>query len=588
MADTSGASRVKEGQDAITIEPEEMSKRIQEIFSRFDTDGEGSLDSHELTNVFKALCPSMKHQQLTLYVKMVIGNKGGVSHADFMTWIQNGSEAAHDVTRIIIKETGDAMANSLREVFARFDSDGGGFLDKDELSRVFRTFDQNLTIQEVDALCKEVDKKDTGKVSLKKFLRWLKAGSEGAKVVKKAISRDTGHARDEKIKKAFQQYDATGDGSLDIDEMRRTLKTLGSFSSEEVRSICADLDKSGDGEIDLEEFSAWMKDGSGAKEIAKAKAILAPGDSDGLEAVFFNFCGAGHTEMSSTALKRLCKDCDFFDKGFDAAVVDLIFADGRVRDKNQKCLDYFQFEVALELIANRKGMTKAEIRQPLIMQGAPKPVPSKAVKSLHIPGVPPIKTKKPERTAIEKRIAAILRKPVNEVEGQEAWRREVDNSEMWRIFGLSNNAGIALKNIYAVSAKTVSPPRSRPGSPGSRQYPASALSPEASRIPSEREEGDCFLTGGRMDSSLNDSWLVESKSTPSTRETRLVHCGTRSIASIANSLGSKSQKPRPMTSESHQERCLKHLQAGSPKGSRAPSRAMSRVQSAPQPLKIGL
>ena len=29
----------------------------------------------------------------------------------------------------------------------------------------------------------------------------------------------------------------------------------------------------------------------------KAKAILAPADNDGLEAVFYNFCGVGYSDM---------------------------------------------------------------------------------------------------------------------------------------------------------------------------------------------------------------------------------------------------------------------------------------------------
>ena len=36
----------------------------------------------------------------------------------------------------------------------------------------------------------------------------------------------------------------------------------------------------------------------------KAKAILAPADNDGLEAVFYNFCGVGHSDMDGKGRAR--------------------------------------------------------------------------------------------------------------------------------------------------------------------------------------------------------------------------------------------------------------------------------------------
>lgn len=90
-------------------------------------------------------------------------------------------------------------------VRARFDSDGGGYLDRDELARVFRTplgwficsaaccvgpgrLNSDFSMKDVDALCKDLDRGcvkvlcrsgsgGDGKVSHKEFLHWLKADS---------------------------------------------------------------------------------------------------------------------------------------------------------------------------------------------------------------------------------------------------------------------------------------------------------------------------------------------------------------------------------------------------------------------------
>ena len=49
--------------------------------------------------------------------------------------------------------------------------------------------------------------------------------------------------------------------------------------------------------LQLQSIAARIKAGSGPREAMKAKAILAPADNDGLEAVFYNFCGVGHSDM---------------------------------------------------------------------------------------------------------------------------------------------------------------------------------------------------------------------------------------------------------------------------------------------------
>jgi len=444
--------------DGLQMDEADLSARIQEVFDRFDKDGGGSLDKQEMMMVFKTLSPSFTSKQINVFIKQLAGSDGEVSHGELMAWIKAGSDEAKEVLAVIVKETGDAMANCVRETFQRFDSDGGGVLDRDELARVFRTLDSNFTMKDIDALVKDVDRGGDGKVSQKEFIAWLKRGSDWAKSVNKALAKETGGARDERIKKAFQKYDATGDGSLDIEELRKTLKVLGSFSNDEVTKVCADLDKSKDGEISYDEFAKWIKSGLGSKEVMKAKAILAPSNSDGLEGVFYNFCGAGHADMDGKSFKKLCIDTELTDKKFNATQVDLIFQDNRVKPKTKKTIDFIQFEVALEILAEKKGHAKADVRNQVLMSGGPKIVATatKAMKFV-APGERPQSGKKPKRTASERRIAAILKAPLNETPGAETWRRDVDNTQLWKVFGLDSKAGQTLKRIYTPNYAPVSP-----------------------------------------------------------------------------------------------------------------------------------
>eukprot|EP00439_Symbiodinium_sp_Y106_P033928 s4930_g4.t1 len=154
-------------------------QRIQQVFERFDKDGGGSLDRQEMQLVFKTLCPNFSSKEISRFMgELDRGGDGAVSNTEFLEWIKAGSPAAEEVYKVILKETGDAMSARVREVFQRFDSDGGGYLDKDELSRVFRTLNSDFTFKDIEALCKELDRGGDGKVSHKEFLHWLKKGTE--------------------------------------------------------------------------------------------------------------------------------------------------------------------------------------------------------------------------------------------------------------------------------------------------------------------------------------------------------------------------------------------------------------------------
>ena len=74
----------------------------------------------------------------------------------------------------------------------------------------------------------------------------------------------------------------------------------------------------------------------------------------------------------------------------------------------------------------------------MIQQGVPK---ATAASSQVLRMVRP---KDNARLMSEKRIAAILRRSPRELQTE----REVDNTELWRVFGLNSKAGRVLKRVY--------------------------------------------------------------------------------------------------------------------------------------------
>lgn len=206
----------------------------------------------------------------------------------------------------------------------------------------------------------------------------------------------------------------------------------------------------------------------------KAKAILAPADNDGLEAVFYNFCGVGHSDMDGKGFKKLCQDCSLMDKKLDTTTVDLIFADNRVKPRGTNRIDFYQFEIALELVAEKKAVSKTDVRSAMIAQGTPKTVNATSTN-------PTLKARPKDnaRLVSEKRIAAILRRSPREL-GKNSWKKEIDNTELWKVFGLDSKAGRILKRVYtnpvqqmsaSASSRMRTPQSSRMRSPASRGRP---------------------------------------------------------------------------------------------------------------------
>eukprot|EP00931_Biecheleriopsis_adriatica_P025284 TRINITY_DN15568_c0_g1_i2.p1 TRINITY_DN15568_c0_g1~~TRINITY_DN15568_c0_g1_i2.p1 ORF type:complete len:582 (+),score=133.97 TRINITY_DN15568_c0_g1_i2:116-1861(+) len=466
--------------EGLEFDLQDMSARIQEVFQKFDKDGSGYLDQIELRQVFRMLSPKFDSKQISHYCKWLNeagDGDGQISHKEFIGWLVESGPAAQEVSRIIIAETGSSISNRLRELFQRFDKDGGGYLDMMELSKVFRILSPNFGMHEIQEICKELDRGGDRRVSRKEFMQWLKKGGEKAQLVKRAILNTTGKLREERISLAFKRYETGGDGVMDINELHVALHNLGSLSLDEVKRVCADLDKTNDGFISYEEFSAWIKNGTGSKEVEKAKAILAPSDDDGLEAVFYNFCGAGKADLDGKGFLKVCEDCGLLDKKMNVTAVDIIFSDTRVKTKGHRTIDFPQFEAALELLADKKGVERQEVRNKVLLQGKPVYTATKvkkAVRKLRIMKAEVVKTDANEDTGEEK-----LR-----IKDR---RKSFDITSVWKVFGLHTSAGRCLKTIYS---KDKPPPRVRPwaervGMPKRYQNPMPSRKPRSHVIPSD-------------------------------------------------------------------------------------------------------
>jgi len=278
----------------------------------------------------------------------------------------------------------------------------------------------------------------------------------------KAI-KTTGDARALRIQKTFQRYDKSGDGSLDIEEMKVALKELGSFNISEIRHACTDLDKNKDGEISFKEFESWIRTPSNDKTLIKVKAVLAPSDSDGVEAAFYNFCGAGRAEMDNSSFVKMCKDCKLIDKKMTEQAADAIFSSPKVKPKGGRAVDFDQFEDALDLVAEKRDVTNESVRAAVLEASSRFPlVPDSSKFRLE-----PIRRAAPKNSLSPITVNRKKRLPKIDATTSSVF----DNSELWKVFGSDTKAGMTLKRLYCTdrswspspAPRTLQSPRRKAG-----------------------------------------------------------------------------------------------------------------------------
>lgn len=378
----------------------------------------------------------------------------------------------------------DRLGSRVMEIFTQYDTKRAGKLDKKALYAMFKTLGPSFENAEIEALIVDLDTSNDGDVSHKELVDWIKKGTALSKTVINAIL-NIGDARDRRIKQTFSRYDVNGNGSLSVSELTKVLTSLGAFTPDEIKKVVADLDTSGDGEASFEEFEAWIKNGKAKKEILKAKAILAPSDNDGFEAVFYNFCGAGRYDMDGRGFLKMVKDCGLIDKRLNERAVDIIFS--KAKPKGAKSIDFERFEHALSLIVDAKGEKKETVHIIImessrsIMQGTKAEAvrfhddPKAGAQSAHAgTGQPSLARAKKSHGRRRPASSGGDRHSMSSKAGHPDV--PVDNTELWKVFGVGTKAGRTLKRVY--SDPSVRSP-CRPGSDAELPRPrhTSSLAP---------------------------------------------------------------------------------------------------------------
>ena len=79
----------------------------------------------------------------------------------------------------------------------------------------------------------------------------------------------------------------------------------------------------------------------------------------------------GSSGMDGKAFAKFCKDCHIVTPKFTSTDVDLIFANVKVKPKTERKISYNQFLIALELVAEKKGVSLEALGEKIMSTDGP-------------------------------------------------------------------------------------------------------------------------------------------------------------------------------------------------------------------------
>jgi len=131
------------------------------------------------------------------------------------------------------------------------------------------------------------------------------------------------------------------------------------------------------GQLQVEEKKKSTSRGNSRGNSAqKTKKLSARGDAyekgneealaQDLQSVFLQF-SAGAKEIDGKVFAKLAKDCSIVNKQCTTTDIDLIFA--KVKDKGSRKITFAQFQAAVDLCAEKRGLSGAEMETTILFSG---------------------------------------------------------------------------------------------------------------------------------------------------------------------------------------------------------------------------
>merc|ERR1719270_1146345 len=218
-------------------------QNAREAYDRFDIDGDGEITYDEL-----------------------VAGLGGDYTANEIDAIfamgdtdQDGQISFLEFSKIMLPSCQEALnkfwkcfksVSSVRDAFKKFDVDGDGQISRQEVMQGSSSAGLRLSSEEVDTLFILGDKDGNGQIDFSEFAQiMIPSAPERISKLRKCFRNRS------EVEAAFRRWEANGDGSISLGELKAGLSSSGIiFSEQEVETCFAVGDRNGDNEVSMEEF----------------------------------------------------------------------------------------------------------------------------------------------------------------------------------------------------------------------------------------------------------------------------------------------------------------------------------------------
>ncbi|XDA82288.1 hypothetical protein R6Z07F_012207 [Ovis aries] len=140
---------------------EEQVAEFKEAFDKFDKDKDGTISVQELGTVMQEVGLKPSEAELkVLIARLDTDNNGIISFQEFLEAMAAGLQTSD-------------TEEDLREIFRAFDQDNDGYISVDELRQATAQLGEKLSQDELDAMIREADVDQDGRVNYEEFVRIL-------------------------------------------------------------------------------------------------------------------------------------------------------------------------------------------------------------------------------------------------------------------------------------------------------------------------------------------------------------------------------------------------------------------------------
>ncbi|XP_059448241.1 probable calcium-binding protein CML25 [Corylus avellana] len=143
----------------------EIVAELEQVFRRFDVNGDGKISSSELGSILGSLGHPATEEELDKMIKEV--DADGDGHIDLQEFVELNTKGV---------DSDEALEN-IKDAFSVYDIDGNGLISAEELHEVLKSLNDDCSLAECRKMISGVDRNGDGMINFEEFKVMMMKGS---------------------------------------------------------------------------------------------------------------------------------------------------------------------------------------------------------------------------------------------------------------------------------------------------------------------------------------------------------------------------------------------------------------------------